>query len=171
MGIPSQIHDKGVERMELKPCPFCGTPGELRTNEKNNKNFKPYTATIHCPSCAGVARAGIGDTEEEAVLMVTENWNARHKPNDLFRKDITDWAFHVYIPNTDITIGEFRKALDIVATCAKEIQIKDAENHDFSVSHIGWHEWSPYIEFNNHDYPTKKRIDLKEMLDGRIKDE
>ena len=163
--------------MEIKPCPFCGTPGVLRINEKNNEDYKPHTATIHCPSCASVALAGIGDTEEEAIEKVTELWNTRHKKktleratsqfNSITNEDIPQWMYHVKHSDCLYSVGQHIQAIEVLKDYIKVFRLYDAENLDFSVSGIGSLKGSPFIEFNNHDYPKEERIDLMEWLNGK----
>lgn len=70
---------------ELKPCPFCGSKGEMRCDKKPDMNgYFVYSYVVDCSRFDCPASYMIGndfDTEAEAI----EAWNRRI--NDERRND------------------------------------------------------------------------------------
>lgn len=59
-----------LERMKLKPCPFCGGKAEISGG------------TVYCPVCE-ISFANERETGAEAVKEVEELWNERPIENEL----------------------------------------------------------------------------------------
>lgn len=63
--------------MELKPCPFCGSEAERKTNRKYRKG---YAATVGCVSqlCpAKIEQATLNGSRETAYQYAEQVWNKR----------------------------------------------------------------------------------------------
>ena len=62
---------------ELKPCPFCGSSAERKTNKRYRTGF---LATVGCKSqlCpAKISQATLNKDVEEAYKYATHCWNRR----------------------------------------------------------------------------------------------
>ena len=59
-----------LERMKLKPCPFCGGKSEISEG------------AIYCPICE-ISFSNERETGEKAIKEVAELWNARPIENEL----------------------------------------------------------------------------------------
>lgn len=65
------------QSLNLKPCPFCGSPGELCEDEGKTTS-KHYTADCACSNCTYVrSPTGWGITKEEAKQKAIAAWNER----------------------------------------------------------------------------------------------
>ena len=65
---------------ELKPCPFCGSPVELRIVEtkigkRTNIRCSNYNCYLHFPTA--FTSWHNGDSEEHAELRLSTAWNRR----------------------------------------------------------------------------------------------
>lgn len=166
--------------MELKPCPFCGAEAILETRTIENEYLRSgnHSGSIACSNGVQCAlKTALGHTKEEAIEKVTELWNTRHKKktleratsqfNSITNEDIPQWMYHVKHSDCLYSVGQHIQAIEVLKDYIKVFRLYDAENLDFSVSGIGSLKGSPFIEFNNHDYPKEERIDLMEWLNGK----
>jgi hypothetical protein len=62
---------------QLKPCPFCGSKAEFKTNRKYRKG---YSAAVGCANqlCpAEIRQATLNGTVEDAYHYASSVWNKR----------------------------------------------------------------------------------------------
>lgn len=67
----------GLEK-ELKPCPFCGSKAERKTNRKDRAGFIASVGCVNqlCP--AQIQQATLVGTAEDAYQYAEDAWNTRH---------------------------------------------------------------------------------------------
>lgn len=61
------------EKVELKPCPFCGGDATLYHYRHDRTAYQTHKYTVECPTCG--ASVPFYNTEEKAL----EIWNRRTK--------------------------------------------------------------------------------------------
>ena len=59
--------------IDLKPCPFCGGPAELKERKRGRFTTDYYAVTHYCDDAKGMSIVCVGDTEE----LATSIWNRR----------------------------------------------------------------------------------------------
>ncbi|MEG0178047.1 MAG: Lar family restriction alleviation protein [Oscillospiraceae bacterium] len=63
-----------MEKVELKPCPFCGYPAEVHVERHGGKQYD--YAYVECSNCNAKIQYEI-DVEYSAFDRAVEEWNAR----------------------------------------------------------------------------------------------
>ena len=83
--------------LELKPCPFCGEPAEIDT-QQSYRNFMAGRLetgiAVYCVGCGAQTTLCRGDIPDLEPEMVVNLWNARH--NLLPAPDLLD-ALKAYV--------------------------------------------------------------------------
>ena len=62
-----------MSNLELKPCPHCGSPGEVKKLMSSAEAY-PYAAVARCSECH---HGALGISQDAANKKAAESWNKR----------------------------------------------------------------------------------------------